>query len=163
MDERDECHLINEMKTNRETTLGGLTTFMSDTLGHPISNNESRFMLFSRDGNTRVWRYPQEKYREEFIRPRLQCDGGSIMVWGCYAYMDLMKRKLLPFMESLSENNDGEFIYQEDNASCHKSKVAEDSDLSPIENLWAYLTGKVKARVPSPKNLNELERAIHIE
>ncbi|OAD74234.1 hypothetical protein PHYBLDRAFT_158656 [Phycomyces blakesleeanus NRRL 1555(-)] len=155
MDERDENHLINEMKTNRDTTLRGLTTFMSDTLGHSIPKSSIRrtirrsglfscLRFFSWDGNTRVLRYPQEGHREEFITTRLQCEGVSIMVWGCvraggvgplktikntldqYAYMDMMKRKLLPFMEYLSENNDGEFIYQEDNAPCPKSKLAEE-------------------------------------
>ncbi|OAD72046.1 hypothetical protein PHYBLDRAFT_68686 [Phycomyces blakesleeanus NRRL 1555(-)] len=124
-----------------------------------ISSVESRFMLLSKDGNTR-------------------CDRGSIMVWGYvwagrvgplitiknkldkYAYMDLIKRKVLPFMEYLSENNDEEFIYQEYNAPCHKSKLAEESQ--PHRELMGISYQESEGQNPLSKNLNGLERSINI-
>ncbi|OAD71083.1 Homeodomain-like DNA binding domain-containing transcription factor [Phycomyces blakesleeanus NRRL 1555(-)] len=168
IDERDECHLINEIKTNRETTLGGLTTFMSDTLGIP-SPSLLFIELFVDLDYLLVKLYTSHCYQKHtrrsswnlLIMPERPIRDGiassGVMSQGlCFSaemtileYGGILKKntekssldqdcsvveaplwfgavKLLPFMESLSENNDGEFIYQEDNASCHKSKVAEE-------------------------------------
>lgn len=67
-------------------------------------------------------------------------------------YVDILEHNLLPMMGPAD-------IFQQDNASCHKSRTtmawfqekevavmdwpAISPDLNPIENLWAYMQQKV--------------------
>lgn len=98
------------------------------------------------------------------------------MFWGCFSvegpgalqavdgmmnsgsYMEVLTRKLIPYMETTFPNQDG--IFQQDLAPCHKSRKVTDfliqqqisvlpwpgnsPDVSPIENLWAIIKKRLK-------------------
>lgn len=99
--------------------------------------------------------------------------GGSVMFWGCISasghgdlvpidgsmnqskYLDVLNENAFPSGDRLIGNS---FIFQQDNAPCHKSKMItkflndigletlnwppQSPDLNVIENVWAYIKGK---------------------
>ena len=99
------------------------------------------------------------------------------MVWGCISaygvgklefingtlnsggYINVLANNLLQSIDKLCMEK---FIFQQDGAPCHKSKLisewlmkkniktlnwaAQSPDLNPIENIWAYLKKKCKIR-----------------
>jgi transposase len=132
-----------------------------------VFSDESRFTL---DGNDSLRSWMNKNTKSQSRRP---FQGGSVMVWGCMArcgllllrkiegninslsYCKLMEEDVLP---SLNEKL-GSFIFQQDNARPHVSKMSLEMferndmtllswppyspDLSPIENIWAILKGRV--------------------
>ena len=117
------------------------------------------------------------------------------MVWGCFtknglgplvrlegkinalAYIDLLDNYLLPYMDTLDDEND--YVFQEDNAPIHTARLAKNwkeengivcipwpaqsPDLNPIEHLWDVLERKVRAHKPLPKNKEELWQILQEE
>ena len=86
---------------------------------------------------------------------------------------NLLAANLLPFINELSRedrHNDGDdvFIFQEDNAPCHKAAAAniwkennnvmvlpwpaQSSDLNPIENFWQDLKRRLRLKNYKSKN-----------
>ena len=113
----------------------------------------------------------------------------TIMVWACFSYYgkgnlifidDIINA--LRYQQILSENliesvnnmNLNTFIFQQDNAPSHSSKLLkqffnknniellpfppQSPDLNPIENLWAYISSKLIEK--SPKTINDLKNEI---
>lgn len=85
-------------------------------------------------------------------------------------YQEVLEEYLLPSVNKL-KNADGDFIFQQDGASCHTSNSTKtwlrnrglepmywpsgSPDLSPIENLWHEM--KKKLRKSPARTVNELK------
>ena len=107
-----------------------------------------------------------------FIKQRVQAGGGSIGIWGCMSmkgtgcrkvysgrmeqnlYMDTLDNELIP---ELLVDSDKPWLFQQDNAPCHKSKKyfnksdirvmpwpSRSPDLNPIERLWNIIDKKAQ-------------------
>lgn len=155
-----------------------------------IWSDESRFCLIS-DRPENCIRRPNEALKSECLTKTVKHDEG-IMVWGCFSfngvgqlawidrlkidsslYCQILKHTLYPSIEKL--HPDGQFIFQQDNAPCHTSKMSkkwieqesiplitdwppQSPDLNPIENLWDYIDRKI--REYPIKNRNDLWEAV---
>ena len=118
----------------------------------------------------------------EWYEPSNGSGGKSVMFWGCVSknaygplvevigkntadtYIDTLQDYLLPEIEAAN----GRVIFQQDNASIHKTQAVttfleenrietlkwppQSPDLSPIENLWNCMKMKMKARQPRPRS-----------
>ena len=114
----------------------------------------------------------------------------KVMIWGCFSrkgvgmvkvvnetmksesYIDVLKNKLIPSARQMFGDN--EYIFQDDSAPCHRSKIVKkfevenqidvlewpgnSPDMNPIENLWAILKQKVNSY--QPKTRTELVSSI---
>lgn len=149
-----------------------------------IFSDECRFELFPRR-KVRVRRTATEKFLPACVAPAVQMGGDAVMVWGCItsegpgelffvdgtvnstSYCRIMETVMLPSAHRLLGNN---FIYQQDNAPCHKSRQtmawfqnfdvevlpwpARSPDLNPIENVWNTIG--VRLAKQKPRNKEEL-------
>ena len=143
-----------------------------------IFSDESRFLLFRNDGRPFVRRRPGEAYRDDCVQPTVKHGGGGVMVWGCMSesgvgelklvigrmcakdYVSLLRGALPASVRSLGL--EGDYTFQQDNASCHSAKYTKDwmarnkidlldwpaqsPDLNPIEHLWDALGRQIGSR-----------------
>ena len=88
-------------------------------------------------------------------------------------YIQILGDYMMPSADLLGYG--GRYIYQEDNAPCHKSRIVshwkavhyisilewppQSPDLSPIENLWGTMARMVRGRVI--QNKADLDREVH--
>ena len=104
-----------------------------------VISDESRFLLYRNDGRPYVRHRPGEAYRDNCVQPAVKHSGGGLMVWGCMSesgvgelvlvnsrlcasdYISLLKQALPASVRSLGLQN--EYIFQQDNASCHTAKL----------------------------------------
>lgn len=137
-----------------------------------IWSDESRFEVSFGDTSHRVIRFKSESLESSCLNRKIKF-APSVMVWGCMSaqglgslhivdgnmnaekYQKVLADHLLPSIPNLSTEY-GEFIYQQDGATCHTARSSmkflldnevpvlpwpsSSPDLSPIETLW----GKIK-------------------
>jgi hypothetical protein len=145
-----------------------------------VFSDESTFNVNNHAGNCYVRRFPGEENSPQCILPTIK-HPISVMFWGCItsngvgrlsicsgmmnstAYIETLKAKLLPTLRSTFPN--GDYIFQDDNAPCHRAKKvkewmrqqiiptlewpAQSPDLNPIENLWSRMSSIVSSRKPT--------------
>lgn len=163
----------------------------SQQWGRTIFSDEKKWNLDGPDGHTSYW---HDLRTEDRLLSRRQKGGGGVMIWGSFsskgcstlAFLDgrqnsndycyVLENHLLPFT---SQNHPEGFIFQQDNASIHKSNVtmnwlesqnidvmpwpARSPDLNPIENLWGVLSRRVYANGRQFSSISELRAAIQAE
>lgn len=151
-----------------------------------LFSDESTFTLNSHAGNNYVRRRVGEEFKPCCILPTVK-HPASVMVWGCMTasgvgrlhlvqgmmnakqYIEVLEKKMKPSSVTLF-GEDEEYIFQDDNAPCHRAKVvkewlrannvttldwpAQSPDLNPIENLWQRLNNLIS--VSKPKTKTEL-------
>lgn len=93
-------------------------------------------------------------------------------------YLKILRKGLVPSIEKLfPHGNSSNIVFQQDNAPAHTAKVTkqylerasintmfwpgQSPDMNPIENLWAYIEGKLAGRRFS--NADELWKAVKFE
>lgn len=141
-------------------------------------SDETKINRLGSDGKEYIWREVNEPLSDRTVKPTVKGGGGSIMVWGCMGmqgvgysskitgtmnaalYKEVLKDEMMKSREwCLEEKNQEDFIFQQDNAPCHKAKSVmswfdekgielldhppQSPDLNPIENLWRTLKLKI--------------------
>lgn len=148
--------------------------------------------IFGTPGAQFVRRRPGEAFRPDCIAPTVKHGGGSVMIWGCMSasgvgevfvcdgrmnserYISMLDEVFEASVLKLFDGNEAEYLFQQDNAPCHKSRrsmqwfrengirllewPAQSPDLSPIEHLWRML--KLKLLKYKCKNKTELKDKI---
>jgi transposase len=148
-------------------------------------SDESSFQMFCGAKRAYVRRKAGEKFIPQCIVPTVKHGGGSIMVWGCmswagvgqlyrcedtmnqHQYVRVLENCMLPSANLLFGNGE-EFLFQQDNAPCHKARLvtayledhdirvlnwpAQSPDLNPIEHLWEIMFKHLQGANPSNKD-----------
>ena len=146
-----------------------------------IFSDESTFTVQNLAGNNFVRRRPHKAFSPQCISPSIKHP--ISVVWGCMAsngigrlhicegmmnatkYAAVLETKLLASARSLFP--DEYWIFQDDNAPCHRAKLvkrwiqshkvaqinwpAQSPDLNPIENLWRRINVIIAKNKPSNK------------
>ena len=96
------------------------------------------------------------------------------------AYVDCLAKNLVPYLAETESKTQRKFIFQEDGASCHTGSYAtwfkrqcqvkgfpfwpaQSPDLNPIEHVWHALDKRVKNRIGSIKNVEQLKACLQEE
>ncbi|KAG6946824.1 hypothetical protein JG687_00016495 [Phytophthora cactorum] len=153
-----------------------------------VFSDEKKFNLDSPDGLRHYWRDVRRPARQTVRRKN---GSGSEMVWGSFSsagksklavlegrqasehYIYTVSEYMLPFVHLHHGVDD---IYQQDNASIHRSKLtmeffeeeriklldwsARSPDLNPIENVWAMMTRIVYHNGKQYDSVTEMRAAI---
>ncbi len=91
-----------------------------DYWNHVLWSDETKINLFDSNGVKRVWRQPDEEYKDKVkcVLPTVKHGGGSVMVWGCMSaagtgelqfiegtmnanmYCEILKQSMIPFLQT---------------------------------------------------------------
>lgn len=157
-------------------------------------SDESRFTVDFLDRRRRVWRRRNERFHDVNVIRHDPYGGGSVMVWGGitaagrtdlhvvagrvtgqYYRDNILAPHVVPFARRYGRR----FIFQDDNARCHRARIVTDylqqqnittlpwpalsPDLSPIEHVWDMLGQRLRQRQQPPANVQELAAALQQE
>ncbi|GFV51754.1 transposable element Tcb2 transposase [Trichonephila clavipes] len=157
-----------------------------------LFSDESRFSLSSDCRRQLIWRESCTAYRPENIQEKDRYPTCSIMVWagimingrtrlhvvanGTMKGQRYIDEVLLPHVRLFRGAVGDKFVFMDDNATCHRTRVVQDCldsegiqrliwpgrspDLNPIENVWDALGRQVAGRNYPPTNKNTLIRAL---
>lgn len=163
-----------------------------------IWSDESFFTVDRHLGGLRVFREDNKRYETRNIVPTRKWDGGGVLVWACFHakgkgplvileakvdqsyYIECLANHFVPWLELLSLNTGKDYIFQEDNATCHtgrltkefKSKMtiecldswpSQSPDLNPIENIWNALEKGLESRKEEILKKDNLKACIYEE
>lgn len=141
-----------------------------------IWSDESRFEVCVGDSRKRVLRTKGEEYHKDCLSRKVKFPA-SVMIWGCMSakglgslhfvdgivnavkYQSILEHHLLPSIKDLS-SPEGEYIFQQDGATCHTAKTSKlwlqnhnvplmewpssSPDLSPIETVWHIMKKELR-------------------
>lgn len=153
-----------------------------------VFSDEKKFNLDGPDGFQYYW---HDLRKEPQYFKKRNFGGGSLMLWAAFSmegkthllkcdgrmnsekYINMLETELIAFTD---DQMDGDFIYQQDNASIHVSRQSRawfaekeidlldwpacSPDLNPIENLWGILARRVYANGRRYSTVNELYVAV---
>ena len=151
---------------------------------HIVFSDECRFVLSSDDRRVRCWRTAGEACDPSLLNFRTR-NNISIMVWGCMSvhglgelivvdgnmdhrkYIGVLEKCLLPSIPNMFGDRCHPFIFQDDNAPCHRPRAVDDwledhnirrvmwPAQSPganiIENVWNDMSKMVLMDRPTSK------------
>lgn len=149
-----------------------------------VFSDEKKFTIYGPDGYRGYWR-DLRKQPEYFCKQKYAL---GIMVWGAISingtvslsfvegsinsekYQNILSKELLPII------SDGNYVFQQDNASCHTSKStkkwlsdnqictmdwpANSPDLNLIENIWGVLVRRIYKNRMTYSSLEDLKNII---
>jgi hypothetical protein len=162
-----------------------------------IWSDESQFTFERSTTNKRVFREKGRRFDPKYTIPKGRYSKGSVWVWGCFYqggmgplhvfkgrlksedYIKILKDTFLPWYTETCSKESRILLFQEDNATWHRSREtelakkdmgielfpwwsAQSPDLNPIENIWAEMErrlGKLTDKITTDEQLEcELKR-----
>ena len=183
-------------KTNRLKRLSYVKTYRDKEMSfwkHVLWSDESKYSLFGSDGKVIVWRTPKEEFDPKCTVPTVKHGGGSVNVWGCFAwngvgnlvfiegnmtgemYKDILAQNL--FQSSKKLRLGSSMVFQHDNDPKHTSRVVKNwlaekrvecliwPSFSPDLNPIEHLWDELERRLKKhqPKNEKELRELLQVE
>lgn len=140
-------------------------------------------IISTRANKTHVRRRAKERLLPSCITPTVK-HPESVMIWGCFSfygpgrlyvvpkgttvnsvrYLEILNTRMMPSASAMYPT--GDFIFQDDGAPCHRSKVVkawfqqhsvtpmhewpgQSPDINPIENLWNIMKNHVNKSKPT--------------
>ncbi|KAG1177774.1 hypothetical protein G6F70_001497 [Rhizopus microsporus] len=108
-----------------------------------IWSDESRFTVADNHSGTRIIRKVGERYEAKHIVPTKMYGGGGVMIWNCFhvigfgplvlvdgtvdqdKYINISAQSFHTWFAQFCQQEDRDFIFQEDRASCHTNGYAK--------------------------------------